>query len=267
METLTKAAFQELIWQKARELYRDMPWRDDPSFYHVLVSELMLQQTQVARVLVKFSDFMTAFPTIETLAQAPLAEVLRVWQGLGYNRRAKFLHEAAKYVVVHRQPTTLDELMELPGVGRNTAGALMNYVYDIPTPFIETNIRTVYLNHFFAGAKSVSDRELYEIVEATMDREHPREWGWALMDYGAWLKTQGAGMVNASRHYRKQSPLKGSVREIRGKIIARLSEHDYDLTSLEMTVGGDERFLPALNGLERDGLIQRDAGIVHLTKG
>ena len=258
--------FSELIWEKAGELYRDMPWRDDPSFYHVLVSELMLQQTQVSRVLVKFDEFMKPFPTIEALAKASLADVLRVWQGLGYNRRAKFLHEAAKYVVQHGQPTTIDGLVELPGVGRNTAGALMNYVYEIPTPFIETNIRTVFLNHFFEGEKSVSDAAIYELVDETMDREHPREWFWALMDYGAWLKSQGAGVLDLSTHYRKQAPLNGSVREVRGQIIAHLISRDYEIIELSDALNADERFEPAIEGLVRDGLISRSGTRIHLTK-
>jgi A/G-specific adenine glycosylase len=115
--------FQELIWAKSRELYRDMPWRDEPTFYRVLVSELMLQQTQVPRVLVKFAEFMQTFPTIETLARARLADVLRVWTGLGYNRRAKFLHEAAKIVAANGAPATIDELVNLHGqAARGTQG-------------------------------------------------------------------------------------------------------------------------------------------------
>jgi len=266
MATQTYESFKEAIWQKSGELYREMPWRDDPSFYHVLVSELMLQQTQVSRVLVKFTEFMHAFPTIEDLAHASLADVLRAWQGLGYNRRAKFLHEAAKYVVQHGQPTTIDELVKLPGVGRNTAGALMNYIYEIPTPFIETNIRTVFIRHFFVGAKSVSDQEIYEVVEATIDREHPREWFWALMDYGVWLKSQGAGALDVSKHYRKQSPLKGSVREVRGQIIARLSTRDYERDELAHELVADKRFALALEGLLHDGLISRSGVLIHLTK-
>ena len=259
--------FQEIVWTKAKELYRDMPWRDDPSFYNVLVSELMLQQTQVSRVLVKFAEFLHTFPTIEDLAAASLADVLKVWQGLGYNRRAKFLHEAAKYVITHSQPTTREDLEKLPGVGRNTAGALMNYIYEIPTPFIETNIRTVYIHHFFTSQKSVSDNEIHELVEATMDHEHPREWFWALMDYGTWLKSQGAGKLDASKHYRKQSPLRGSIREVRGKIIAALARVDeLTLAALADAVGADQRFEPALAGLERDGLIVRRHQYVHLTK-
>ncbi|MEO5949416.1 MAG: A/G-specific adenine glycosylase [Candidatus Saccharimonas sp.] len=259
-------AFKELVWQKSRELYRDMPWRDEPNFYNVLVSELMLQQTQVSRVLVKFAEFMHTFPTVEDLAHASLADVLRVWQGLGYNRRAKFLHEAAKQVIEHGQPTTIEELVKLPGVGRNTAGALMNYVYEEPTPFIETNIRTVFIHHFFMGEKSVSDREIHELVEATLDYEHPRQWFWALMDYGSWLKSQGVGVTNVSKHYRKQTPLKGSVREVRGQIIARLSTKDYEIDEIAGEFNSDERFTPAIEGLLKDGLITRSGDMVHLTK-
>jgi A/G-specific adenine glycosylase len=142
----------------------------------------------------------------------------------------------------------------------------MNYVYEIPTPFIETNIRTVYLNHFFTGEKSVSDRELQKIVERTMDRENPREWYWALMDYGVWLKGQGAGALTLSQHYRKQSPLKGSVREVRGQIIAQLTKHDYSLDQLSRKVEADERFAQALEGLLQDGLIEQTGEQIHLTK-
>lgn len=259
-------AFRETVWQRARELYRPMPWRDKPTFYHVLVSELMLQQTQVPRVRVKFAEFMQAFPDVEALAAAPLSDVLRIWQGLGYNRRAKFLHEAARYVVAHGQPTTREGLMRLPGVGHGTAGALMNYVYEVPTAFVETNVRTVYFNHFFEGRAGVSDRELLTLVDATMDREHPREWYWALMDYGTWLKRQGAAKLVYSKHYHRQSPLKGSVREVRGQIITRLTERDYTVDELADTLPADERFDAALTGLVRDGLVQCSGDRIHLTK-
>ncbi len=265
---MNTAAFQELVWQKGRELYRDMPWRDEPTFYHVLVSELMLQQTQVSRVLVKFEEFMQEFPTIDALASAELADVLRVWQGLGYNRRAKYLHEAAKRASLLSVPHTLNTLMDLPGVGKNTAAAIMNYTENHPTPFIETNIRTVYFNHFFAGQTDVHDRDILALVEKTMDHEHPREWFWALMDYGAYLKSQGAGQLTTSKHYKKQSPLKGSVREIRGQILRTLSTTRRPITKAQLmkAITVDQRFEPAFTGLLRDGLITQSDGKVHLTK-
>ncbi len=257
--------FRQLVIEKGDELYRGMRWRDDPSLYAVLTSEIMLQQTQVARVRVKFDEFMAAFPTVEALAGAELAAVLRVWQGLGYNRRAKFLHDAAKYIVAHGEPQTIDELVKLPGVGINTAGAIINYVYQIPTAFIETNIRTVYFQHFFDGNSQVTDGMLLKIVAETMDHQSPREWFWALMDYGAELKSQGQGRLDTSKHYKKQPPLKGSIREVRGQIVKQLSQGKQLHVDLESIVGGDERFEPALNGLMADGLIAQSGNFIHLT--
>lgn len=142
------ADFRSRVWDNYDHQRRAMPWRDDHSFYAVLVSELMLQQTQVTRVIPKFHEFMRRFPTIEILADAPLADVLIAWQGLGYNRRAKYLHEAAKAIVLCGVPQTRDELIALPGIGANTAGAIMAYAYNKPEAFVETNIRTVYLHEF-----------------------------------------------------------------------------------------------------------------------
>lgn len=258
--------FQELVWQKGRELYRDMPWRDEPTFYHVLVSEIMLQQTQVSRVRTKFAEFMEQFPDVESLAAASLADVLRIWQGLGYNRRAKYLHEAARLIVAQKVPATLEELMKLPGIGKNTAAAIMNYTYQSPTAFVETNIRTVYLYHFFAHRTEVSDREVLELVERTLDDEHPRQWFWALMDYGAELKSKGFGRLDISKHYKKQSPLKGSVREVRGQIIAALTRDDLAEPDLKKSIDADSRYEIARDGLLADGLIVCSGGIFHLTK-
>ena len=198
---MTTDDFQALIHQKGRELYRPMPWRDQPTLYYALVSELMLQQTQVARVLTKFREFTAEFPDVQSLAAAELTEVLRAWQGLGYNRRARYLHQTAHAIAAGVPVTTLDDLVALPGIGVNTAGAIMNYAYQVPTPFIETNIRTVYLNHFFAGQEAVADRDILTVVEQTMDRVNSRQWFWALMDYGSELKAQGKGKLSASRHY------------------------------------------------------------------
>lgn len=261
--------FQELIWQQGHQLYRDMPWREDTRPYFVLVSELMLQQTQVDRVIPKFNAFIAAFPTEEALALASLAEVLILWQGLGYNRRAKYLHDAAKMITTDYNgvfPTTYDQLLRLPGVGPNTAGAIMTYAYNQPLVFIETNVRTVYFEHWFADQDSVSDDELRLVVGKTLDYEHPREFYWALMDYGSWLKRQGAGRLGQSKHYKKQAALKGSVREIRGQIVRVLSSGDLPQEELERVVTYDERFAPALAGLLRDGLVTQTKSILHLSK-
>lgn len=263
---MDKNDFRELVWNEARARYRDMPWRDDPSFYHVLVSEIMLQQTQVARALVKFAEFMEAFPTIEALANATLADVLRVWNGLGYNRRAKFLWQAAQQVAASGQPRTVKELEKLAGVGKNTAGAIMNYVYQEATPFIETNIRTVYIRHFFADSVDVSDKEIHELVAETMDTEQPREWFWALMDYGSYLKSTHGALLNQSKHYKKQSPLKGSVREVRGQIIRELAKAPLPEVDLRNKISADERFEAALAGLINDGLVQINNTVYRLVE-
>jgi len=266
---MQKEAFQELIWQKGKELYRGMPWRSDTRGYYVLVSELMLQQTQVDRVIPKFNAFIKRFPDERALAGASLAEVLMLWNGLGYNRRAKFLHEAAKMIVGEFEgkfPDTKEELVKLPGVGKNTAGAILVYTFNKPVVFIETNIRTVYFEHFFSDGALVDDAELAVIVEQTLDKEHAREFYWALMDYGSWLKKQGAGQLTKSRHYKKQSPLKGSIREVRGQIVRLLTEKNWPVFELENAFAGDERFDRALDGLLSDGLVERTSGTLHLTK-
>lgn len=246
---------------------RQMPWRDDPSFYNVLVSEIMLQQTQVDRVVPKFLSFMRAFPTLEALASASLADVLRQWQGLGYNRRAKYLHEAAKYISNSGTiPSDLQSLVALPGVGPNTAAAIMNYAFGVPAPFVETNIRTVYFNHIFAGRVDVSDREVLAAVRSTMPAENTREWFWALMDYGAFLKSQGAGQLSTSRHYKKQSRFDGSIRQARGRILAALVDGALSKAELMRLIGGNEVAYEALRGLLKDGLVEGSAGRYHLTK-
>lgn len=261
--------FQELVWQKGRELFRDMPWRKDTRPYYVLVSELMLQQTQVDRVIPKFEAFIKTFPTIEALAEAPLSDVLIAWSGLGYNRRAKFLHEASKKIVNDYAgvfPETTGELVKLPGVGPNTAGAIAAYSFNHPAVFIETNVRTVFFFHFFEDSGQVGDAEVRGLVEAAVDQEHPREWYWALMDYGSFLKRQGVGQLDKSRHYKKQAPLKGSVREIRGLIMKELTNGEATVQTLQTKITVDDRFEPALNSLIAEGLVTETNGALHLTR-
>lgn len=260
--------FNELLWQKGAELYRLMPWREDTRPYYVLVSELMLQQTQVDRVIPKFEAFIAHFPDERSLAKAPLADVLRLWSGLGYNRRAKFLHEAAKKITNEyggEFPSTLEGLLSLPGVGKGTAGAILAYAYNQPVVFIETNVRTVYFYHFFEGGNKISDTQLAELVKQTLDMEHPREFYWAVMDYGSWLKKNGAGRIAQSKHYKKQSALKGSVREVRGQILKLLAGEDFSEAELRASLKADARFASALAGLVRDGLVTQTDTRFHLT--
>ncbi len=250
--------FKELVWSFARDNTRVMPWRSRPEAYEVLVSEIMLQQTQVGRVIPKFKSFISCFPDIKILAQAPLSEVLVAWSGLGYNRRAKFLHAAAIKIMTEFDgniPVTKNELVMLPGVGENTAGAILAYAFNQPAVFVETNIRSVYFQHFFSSQAQVSDKELRAKVELTLDREHPRQWYWALMDYGAYLKKNGAAGLSRSSHYKKQTPLKGSTREMRGRIIKSLAEQPLSEHELQKEVSADERFEPAIQALVSEQLI------------
>jgi len=261
--------FQKLLSQKGHELYRDMPWRDDTRPYYVLVSELMLQQTQVERVVPKFTAFIEAFPNEKILAQASLGDVLKLWQGLGYNRRAKFLHDSAKKIVDEYDgifPQTKEPLMTLPGVGPNTAGAIIAYSFNQPAVFIETNIRTVYFYHFFETSEKVADSDIARLVEETLDTAYPRQFYWAIMDYGSWLKRQGLGGLSQSKHYKKQSALIGSVREVRGRIITLLSNDTVSISGLKKQLKTDDRFELALDGLMRDGLVSETNQYFHLTK-
>lgn len=261
--------FLEILQEKGIELYRDMPWRRDTRPYYVLVSELMLQQTQVDRVIPKFEAFIKRFPSEQALADASLADVLALWSGLGYNRRARFLHEAAKKIQSEFSgifPDTEVGLLSLPGVGKGTAGAILTYAFNRPVPFIETNVRTVYFHHFFGDGEKVTDAEIVPYIDATINKEHPRVFYWSLMDYGAWLKKNGAGRITQSSHYKKQAALKGSVREVRGQIIRLLVEGDLPKETIEMKLGVDERFEKAVNGLIRDGLLVQTGEIFHLTK-
>lgn len=261
--------FKRLIADQGRQHFRDMPWRQDTQPYSILVSELMLQQTQVDRVRPKFERFMERFPDVTRLAKEPLSAVLQEWQGLGYNRRAKFLHQAAQQVVLNWSghfPEQVADLMTLPGVGRNTAGAIAAYAFNQPAIFVETNVRTVYFHHFFDPLEVVDDAAIAALLAETLDRDNPRVFYWAVMDYGSWLKRQGVKNVGQSKHYVKQSKLEGSVRQVRGQIIKALTDQALRPGELEGQVDLDERFDQALNGLMKDGLVVYDEGLIKLAE-
>lgn len=253
-------AFQAQIWAFYGHSGRhNLPWRTTKNPYRILVSEVMLQQTQVSRVLEKYPQFLKAFPTIETLAKAPLSEVLKVWQGMGYNRRGLALKRMAEKVVTEfkgKVPRERHELESLPGVGAYTAGAVRAFAFDEPEIFIETNIRRIFIHHFFKNKEGISDREIAPLVEATLDRTRPREWYSALMDYGSHLpKIAKKNPNKQSKHYVRQSTFKGSLRELRGKILRTLGDKPMTLASLKRTCNNDERTKEAIDALIKDGLI------------
>lgn len=202
-----------------------MPWRETQDPYCILVSEIMLQQTQVARVEEKYPRFIKAFPGFGALDKAELARVYGVWQGMGYNRRALVLKKIAHIVVNDYKgalPQTHEELCTLPGIGKATASSIMAFAFNLPAVFVETNIRTVFIHFFFRNRKKVADEEILPLVELCLYRKNPRMWYWALMDYGTMLKKSGEDKNMRSKHYKKQGRFEGSRRQKRGKILRML---------------------------------------------
>jgi len=270
---ITKAKYTDFL--QARQAYyrrhgrHGLPWRKpepDGSFdpYKILVSEIMLQQTQVPRVITKYREFLTTFPTVETLAAAELGQVLRLWSGLGYNRRAKYLHQTAKAIVSSGYfPTSVAELVKLPGIGKNTAGAIIVYTYNQSEIFIETNIRTVYIHHFFADQSNIPDSQFIELVDQTLDRENPREFYWSVMDYGTHLKAKIGNVNKLSKHYSKQSQFHGSKRQIRGQVLKLLSKKQFSLAELA-TIIPDNRLNGVLQELASEGLIGQAGKLYRL---
>ncbi|MDX1777940.1 MAG: A/G-specific adenine glycosylase [Thermodesulfobacteriota bacterium] len=254
--------FQKVIYQHYGKEGRTLPWRETRNPYYILVSEIMLQQTQVERVIEKYQKFIALFPDIETLDRSPLQKILKVWQGLGYNRRALALKKIARIIVEDYKgevPRSLEELVKLPGIGQTTASEIAAFAFNQPTVFIETNIRSVFLHYFFSERDDVSDEELIPLVAKTVDRSNPREWYYALMDYGVFLKKQYENPSRKSTHYYKQSPFNGSNRQIRGKIVKYLTENH---SSTGKQIARDlqipyEKAEPNLLKLEKEGFLIR----------
>lgn len=266
-------AFQEIVWgYYATHGRHDLPWRQanmpgEFDAYAILVSEIMLQQTQVGRVISKYQVFMQHFPTVQSLAYAELGDVLRVWQGLGYNRRAKYLWQAAQMIVRDHDgvvPRAMGELITLPGVGANTAGAICAYTYDEPVVFIETNIRTVMIYHYFSGKSGILESDIQRMVRDTLPtQKSPRQWYWALMDYGANLKQTKGNFNKLSKTYVKQSTFHGSKRQIRGRILHMLSKHSMTIQELHFALP-DARLDLVLHDLVSEQLVCKTGASYHL---
>lgn len=214
--------FQSLIREQGRLLYRDLPWRNTRDPYGIWLSEVMLQQTQVVRGIQYWERWLERFPTVDALAAASLPDVLEMWQGLGYNRRALMLHKAAGIVSAefggifpHDKPA----LLALPGVGPATAAGIRVFAFDEPDVYLETNVRAVFLHEFKPDKVDVPDRDIIPLIEATCPVDDVRGWYYALLDYGAHLK---ATMVNPSRRSRghvRQSTFEGSRRQKRAWLL------------------------------------------------
>lgn len=259
---IRKKQFHKIVWSYYDAHGRhDLPWRKTHNPYKILVSEIMLQQTQVDRVIPKYKKFIQTFSSLVSLANGEARDVLLLWQGLGYNNRAIRLQQTAKQVVnvFHgKLPNDQKILESLSGIGPYTASAVRCFSWNEPVVCIETNIRRVFLHHFFSGQESVSDKEIFPVIEKMIDTDQPRAWYFALMDYGAFLKTQIENPNKKSRGYTKQSVFNGSDRQIRGKILKLLLVERKSITkiSLEALLDVDsERLEKILQTMTKDDLV------------
>ena len=215
--SLEERALVAKVWSEGARLYRDLPWRNVEDPYAVMVSEIMLQQTEKY-----WKRFMALFPTLDALASAETSLVLEMWQGLGYNRRALALKRTAE--ICSREfngalPESQEELLSLPGIGKATAGGIMAFAYQKPSMYLETNVRTVFIHELFPGREKVSDKELEPLVWRTCSKEDPRGWYYALLDYGSYLKSTIPNPSRRSKHHTKQSKFEGSRRQKRAELV------------------------------------------------
>ncbi len=273
---MTIPKFQQTILSWYNTNRRDLPWRRTHNPYRIMVSEIMLQQTQVSRVLPKYKEFLQAFPTPKALAESKDADLLKIWSGLGYWRRARFLKEACKKIITEYKgkfPQDTQTLRTLPGIGPYTAGAISCFAFSNSEAFIDTNIRRVYLHFFFQNKTDIPDSEIIPLAQRAVKNQDPREWHWALFDYGA-LVLKDKKINRKSRHYNKQSTFTGSFRSYRAKLLRFLLEQKdqrlpiEDATEfLEELLRKDERdYSPKeiLESLQTDNLIKLEKNIVKI---
>ncbi|MDY0087409.1 MAG: A/G-specific adenine glycosylase [Coriobacteriia bacterium] len=259
-------AFRRRIYDHYHTAGRhDLVWRHTRDPYAVLVSEVMLQQTQVSRVVPYYEEWLASFPTPAALDAAPLEAVLQLWQGLGYNRRAVALKRAAAQVVGSHGgeiPCERDTLLVLPGVGPATAAGVRVFAFGEPDLYLETNVRAVLLHEFFVDASDVPDSALMPVLERVLDRQDPRSWYWALLDYGVHLKSQGANPSRRSRHHVRQSRFEGSHRQLRARLLrAVMAAPQHGVEELAEGLRDEpDRVVLALGELVAEGFLAEEAG-------
>ena len=265
----TIKTFQKKVYHHYTHHHRDLPWRKTRNPYCILVAEVMLQQTQVDRVIDKYTWFIKQFSALRKLATAPTKTVVQSWSGLGYNRRALSLQKAAQEITTkyHGQlPSSQEELCTLPGIGPATAAAIRAYAFNQPAVFIETNIRTVFIHTFFTQRKKVKDEEILPLVAQTLDTKNPRQWYNALMDYGAMLKKQYPNPSRKSSHHTRQTPFEGSRRQLRGKILKTLIDHSPVLVHrLARGLAIEKaKVTLVLKKLEEEGFLKKEGRKIYL---
>ena len=256
--------FCHAVWSFYHKKKRDFLWRQTVDPYKIVVSEIMLQQTQTTRVVEKFESFTQKFNTFKELANASTRDVLAQWIGLGYNRRGLALHGIAQKVMNEfdgQLPDDPEVLQTFKGLGPATAASIVAFAFNKPTAFIETNIRAVYLHAFFNDRQDVSDKELMPLIELTVDYMNPREWYYALMDYGVVLKKLYKNPSRKSKHYAVQSKFEGSDRQIRGAIVRVLTQKSSaSLKELYVLFPKEEaRVEKILDALYKEGFVIKKA--------
>jgi A/G-specific adenine glycosylase len=246
---------------------RDLPWRKTNDRYAIMVSEIMLQQTQVDRVIPKYAAWLKRFPTVNALAQAPLSDVLAVWSGLGYNSRAKRLHDAAKAIVTTHGgvvPSTEEGLRALPGIGPYTARSVLIFADNADLATVDTNIRRIIL-HEFDIPESTDDKELFRIAERLLPKGRSREWHNALMDYGATVLTSRKSGI---RPKTTQTRFEGSRRQVRGRLLKLLIDKGtLDEKALDTAfTGSTHGWRDVAKELVEEGLIEKEKGRLRLSR-
>ena len=262
------STFQHIIYDYYTDHERAFPWRESCDPYHILLSEMMLQQTQTHRVLPFYEKFLSTWPTFKEMSEASLTDILSLWKGLGYNRRALALKKIALAAVEKYAGTLPDDqklLMELPMIGPATSAAVLAFAYRRPALYLETNIRRVLLYFFFDGVEGVKDRQLYELLERVLDPEDPKNWYYAFMDYGVFLKRKVPNPNRRSAHYTKQGKFENSNRQIRGELLTIFTQQgalsiDTIVNSLSFPC---ERIQCCIDALEREGFITSEASVAE----
>jgi A/G-specific adenine glycosylase len=270
LDQATVAELQERILGWYAVNGRDLPWRRTTDPYAILVSEIMLQQTQVPRVIPKFAEFLAAYPRLEDLAEAPLDDVLRLWKGLGYNNRARRLRDCAAAAAAGGRrpaalPRSLDGLRALPGIGPYTARAVLAFAHNDDLAAVDANVRRV-LTHELDLPADLGDRELQNVAEAALPHGRSRDWHNALMDYGALVLT---ARVTGIAPRTRQGAFVGSRRWYRSRLLQALLDHGPQrlgqlAAALDVTPAVAAELADLLT---RDGLVCRDGDRVQVARG